>query len=73
LLTRSCAEVQQPLQEYQRKLAEYEETLLEAKEAETTLSETTLNDLKDYQQHLGLKDEDVASIEERIIGQRKPT
>ncbi|MGV0029447.1 formylglycine-generating enzyme family protein, partial [Phormidesmis priestleyi] len=66
------AEVQQPYQEYQRKLAEYEETLLEAIEAETTLSETTLNDLKDYQQDLGLRDEDVASIEERIIGQRKP-
>jgi hypothetical protein len=57
------AEVQQPYQEYQRKLAEYEETLLEAIEAETTLSETTLNDLRDYQQHLGLRDEDVASIE----------
>ncbi|MBD0301066.1 MAG: caspase family protein, partial [Tolypothrix sp. T3-bin4] len=67
------AEVKQPYQEYQRKLAEYEETLLEAREAETTLSETTLNDLRDYQQHLGLTDEDVASIEERIIGQQKPT
>lgn len=67
------AEVQQPYQEYQRKLEEYEETLLEARDAETTLSETTLNDLRDYQQHLGLRDEDVASIEERIIGQRKPT
>jgi formylglycine-generating enzyme required for sulfatase activity len=67
------AEVQQPYQEYQRKLAEYEETLVEAIEAETTLSETTLNDLRDYQQHLGLRDEDVASIEERIIGQQKPT
>jgi formylglycine-generating enzyme required for sulfatase activity len=67
------AEVQQPYQEYQRKLAEYEETLVEAIEAETTLSETTLNDLRDYQQDLGLRDEDVASIEERVIGQRKPT
>ncbi|MGI2905759.1 caspase, EACC1-associated type [Tolypothrix sp. VBCCA 56010] len=67
------AEVQQPYQEYQRKLEEYEETLLEAIEAETTLSETTLNDLRDYQQHLGLRDEDVALIEERIIGQRKPS
>ncbi|MBW4610247.1 MAG: SUMF1/EgtB/PvdO family nonheme iron enzyme [Hassallia sp. WJT32-NPBG1] len=66
------AEVQQPYQEYQRKLAEYEETLLEAIEAETALSETTLNDLRDYQQHLGLRDEDIASIEERIVGQRKP-
>ncbi len=65
------AEVKQPYQEYQRKLAEYEETLLEAIKDETTLSETTLNDLKDYQQDLGFRDEDVASIKERIIGQRK--
>jgi formylglycine-generating enzyme required for sulfatase activity len=65
------AEVKQPYQEYQRKLAEYEETLAATIEAETTLSETTLNDLRDYQQDLGLRDEDVALIEERIIGQRK--
>jgi formylglycine-generating enzyme required for sulfatase activity len=61
------AEVQQPYVEYQRKLEEYEETLVEAIEAESTLSESTLNDLKDYQQHLGLRDEDVAPIEQRLI------
>ncbi|MBD1808871.1 SUMF1/EgtB/PvdO family nonheme iron enzyme [Microcoleus sp. FACHB-SPT15] len=65
------AEVQQPYLEYQRKLEEYESTLIEAIEAESTLSETTLNDLRDYQQHLGLRDEDVAVIEERIIGEQK--
>ncbi|MBX9258545.1 SUMF1/EgtB/PvdO family nonheme iron enzyme [Desmonostoc muscorum CCALA 125] len=67
------AEVQQPYREYQRKLEEYEVTLVEAIAHEATLSEITLNDLRDYQQHLGLRDEDVASIEERIIGQQKPT
>ncbi|MEH2398862.1 caspase, EACC1-associated type [Nostoc sp.] len=67
------AEVQQPYREYQRKLEEYEATLVETIESEPTLSETTFNDLRDYQQHLGLRDEDVASIEARIIGQRKPT
>jgi formylglycine-generating enzyme required for sulfatase activity len=65
------AEVQQPYLEYQRKLEEYESTLVAAMEAESTLSETTLNDLRDYQQHLGLRDEDVAAIEERIIGEPK--
>jgi hypothetical protein len=65
------AEVRQPYLEYQRKLEEYESTLVEAMEAESTLSETTLNDLRDYQQHLGLRDEDVAAIEERIIGEEK--
>ncbi|MEH1951575.1 MAG: SUMF1/EgtB/PvdO family nonheme iron enzyme [Nostoc sp.] len=67
------AEVKQPYQEYQHKLEEYEATLVEAIAAETTLSETTFNDLRDYQQYLGLRDEDVASIQERIIGQQKPT
>ena len=67
------AEVQQPYREYQRKLDDYEVTLVETIESEPTLSETTLNDLRDYQQHLGLRDEDVASIEARIIGQPKPT
>ncbi|MFW9264629.1 caspase, EACC1-associated type [Nostoc sp. CALU 546] len=66
------AEVQQPYREYQRKLEEYEATLAETIESESSLSETTLNDLRDYQQHLGLRDEDVASIEARIIGQPKP-
>ncbi len=65
------AEVQQPYLEYQRKLEEYEETLVEAIKAESTLSESTLNDLRDYQQHLGLRDEDVAPIEQRLMGQQK--
>ena len=65
------AEVQQPYLEYQRKLEEYESTLVETRNAESTLSEPTLNDLRDYQQHLGLRDEYVATIEERVIGERK--
>ncbi|BCL39223.1 caspase, EACC1-associated type [Nostoc sp. MS1] len=67
------AEVQKPYLEYQRKLEEYEVTLVEATRIESNLSERTLNDLRDYQQHLGLRDEDVAPIEERIIGQQKPS
>ncbi|MBD2497232.1 caspase, EACC1-associated type [Nostoc sp. FACHB-280] len=66
------AEVKKPYLEYQRKLEEYEATLVETVESEPTLSERTLNDLRDYQQHLGLRDEDVASIEQKIIGQAKP-
>jgi formylglycine-generating enzyme required for sulfatase activity/uncharacterized caspase-like protein len=58
------AEVQQPGQEYQRKLEEYEEALVEAIQSEPTLSEITLNELRDYQQHLGLRDEDVAPVED---------
>ncbi|MEH2291966.1 caspase, EACC1-associated type [Nostoc sp.] len=67
------AEVKQPYQDYQHKLEEYEATLVASYASETTLSENTFNDLRDYQQYLGLRDEDVASIEEGIIGQPKPT
>ncbi|OCQ98217.1 sulfatase-modifying factor protein [Nostoc sp. MBR 210] len=66
------AEVNKPYLEYQRKLEEYKATLVETVEIEPTLSERTLNDLRDYQQHLGLRDEDVAPIEQKIIGQPKP-
>jgi formylglycine-generating enzyme required for sulfatase activity/uncharacterized caspase-like protein len=55
------AEVLRPFQEYRRKLQEYRDTLKEILEAESPLSPRTLEDLKDYQQHLGLRDEDVAS------------
>jgi formylglycine-generating enzyme required for sulfatase activity len=65
------AEVQKPYQEYQRKLEEYEATLVETITVEPNLSERTIDDLRDYQQHLGLRDEDVAPIEERIISQQK--
>ncbi|MDJ0733305.1 MAG: SUMF1/EgtB/PvdO family nonheme iron enzyme [Nostocaceae cyanobacterium] len=66
------AEVKQPYLEYQRKLAEYEQVFQETLAQESNLSENTLNDLRDYQQHLGLKNEDVASIERKILGERKP-
>ena len=60
------AEVQQPYREYQRKLEDYEKTLVEAMAAESKLSEATLNDLRDYQQYLQLRDEDIAPIKERV-------
>ncbi len=67
------AEVQKPYQEYQGKLEEYKQALVETIADEPTLSERTLNVLREYQQHLGLRDEDVAPIEKRIIGQQKLT
>ena len=63
------AEVLQPYREYQRKLQEYEDTIVEALQTENPLSQRTLNDLKDYQQHLALLDEDVTPIAEKLLGQ----
>ncbi len=58
------AEVQQPYGEYQGKLGEYEVALLEELVGKTTLGEMSQRDLRDYQQYLGLRDEDVAPIQE---------
>jgi len=63
------AEVLQPYREYQRKLQEYEQTLVEALQAENPLSQRTLNDLKDYQLHLALLDEDVTPIANKLLGE----
>ncbi|RUT02108.1 hypothetical protein DSM106972_061830 [Dulcicalothrix desertica PCC 7102] len=62
-------EVLQPYREYQRKLEEYKQTLEEALEQENPLSSRSLNDLKDYQQFLGLRDEDVKKIDEQLLPQ----
>ena len=63
------ADVLQPYREYQRKLQEYEQTLVEALQAENPLSQRTLNDLKDYQLHLALLDEDVIPIANKLLGE----
>jgi hypothetical protein len=64
------AEVLRPYREYQEKLQEYEEALVEAIEDGYPLRENIVNHLKDYQRMLGLRDEDVALIESRIISER---
>ena len=61
------AEVCKPYQEFQRKLREYEETLIETVQVETVLDDRVLNDLQDYQTHLGLRDEDVQMLHDLIL------
>jgi uncharacterized caspase-like protein len=60
------AEVLQPYREYQEKLKEYEEALEEAIKKEAPLDENTYKELKELQQILGLRDEDVEPIEVQI-------
>jgi hypothetical protein len=62
------SEVLQPFREYQRKLEEYRKALIEAVEEETVLSQITITDLKKYQKHLGLRDEDTQAIEASLPG-----
>ena len=62
------AEVLQPFREYQRKLEEYRKAVMEAIEEEPLLSQSTVTDLKKYQHYLGLRDEDVQTIEASLPG-----
>ncbi len=62
------AEILRPFQEYERKLQDYLETLREMLRAEALPSVGTMEDLKDYQKFLGLRDEDVAALEEKYFG-----
>lgn len=65
------AEVLKPYREYRKKLHEYEQALREAIEHEYPLSDRTHRELQDLQQVLGLRDEDIAPIEMRILAQRE--
>jgi hypothetical protein len=61
------AEVLAPYEEHKANLKEYEEVLIEELEREFPLSEITREELKKFQQDLGLTDEDVARIETSIL------
>ncbi len=49
----------------------FEQTLVEAIKQEYPFSPTPQKDLKEYQQYLGLRDEDIASIEKRVLSPKK--
>jgi formylglycine-generating enzyme required for sulfatase activity len=61
--------VLQPYSEYQHKLAEYEQTLTEAAQHNYPFSDREQADLKEYQQHLKLRDEDIVEIDRRVLRQ----
>lgn len=69
VIKRIEAEVLAPYEEHKANLKEYTEVLIEALEQEFPLSEVTREELKDFQQVLGLTDEDVAGIEASIVSQ----
>ncbi|MGH1392922.1 MAG: SUMF1/EgtB/PvdO family nonheme iron enzyme [Trichormus sp.] len=60
------AQVLQLYREYQRKLQEYEQALIDVVKQEYPFSQRTQKELKDYQQHLGLRNEDIAAIEAKF-------
>ena len=63
------AEVLKPYKEYLKKLREYEQAFKDVIEQEYPLSEDTRNELKDFQELLGLRNEDISPIEARLVPQ----
>jgi branched-chain amino acid transport system substrate-binding protein len=64
------AEVLEPYRIYKEKLQQYEQQFLYEINVELGISDNTRHNLKRFQQVLGLRDEDVALIENRIFGER---
>ncbi len=65
-------EVLQPYREYQRKRNNYEQALIRAiNEEEYPFNEVIQQDLQDYQQHLGLRDDDIQVIKQRVLAPRE--
>ncbi|BAY62508.1 serine/threonine protein kinase [Calothrix brevissima NIES-22] len=63
-------QVLQPYREYQRKLQDYEQALIEAVKQQYPFNQATQKDLQEYQQYLGLRNEDIAAIEARVFPQK---
>jgi formylglycine-generating enzyme required for sulfatase activity len=62
---------QREQQEYDNKLQLYEQELSKALKAGYPLDEFVINGLKSFQQSLGLGDEDVAPIEQRVLAPKQ--
>ncbi|MBD2728991.1 SUMF1/EgtB/PvdO family nonheme iron enzyme [Nostoc sp. FACHB-892] len=61
-------EVLQPYREYERKQVQYEEALTRAVNEEYPFNE---EELEEYQQYLGLRDEDITSIKQRVLAPKQ--
>jgi len=65
-------EVLQPYREYELKRVRYEQALISAVNEETyPFNEAVQQDLHDYQQHLGLRDEDIQVIKQRVLAPKE--
>ncbi|MEO0839849.1 MAG: caspase family protein, partial [Cyanobacteria bacterium J06643_5] len=64
-------EVLQPYKEYERKLYEYEQALIEAVKKQYPFSEILNKEIKEYQQYLGLRDEDIIAIDKRVLAPKQ--
>ncbi|MBW4606252.1 MAG: tetratricopeptide repeat protein, partial [Hassallia sp. WJT32-NPBG1] len=65
----SIQKVEVSLEDYQQKLRQYEQELIKVLQSEYPLSDHSRERLKNYQQMLRLRDEDVTLIEEQVTAQ----
>ncbi len=65
-------QVLKPYREYEQKLQEYEQALIDAVKQQYPFNQATQKDLQDYQQFLGLRDEDIAAIQARVFPHKSP-
>ena len=61
------SEVLLPYDEYEKKIEEYETALMAMIAAEFPFSEVTQEELREYENHLGLREEDLTAIKNRTI------
>ncbi|MCL1495000.1 MAG: caspase family protein [Pseudanabaena sp. Salubria-1] len=64
-------EVLLPYREYDKKLNEFEQALTDAIKIEFPFSPATTTDLQDYEQYLGLREDDIKVVKARIIAPRQ--
>ncbi|MDZ8107598.1 MAG: tetratricopeptide repeat protein [Nostoc sp. DedQUE12a] len=67
----SIQKVEVSLEDYQQKLRRYEQELIKVLQRKYPLSEYSGEGLKNYQQMLKLRDEDVTQLEEQVIAQEQ--
>ncbi|OUL37658.1 hypothetical protein BV372_01475 [Nostoc sp. T09] len=67
----SIQKVEVSLEDYQQKLRRYEQELIKVLQWEYPLSQHSREGLKNYQQMLKLRDEDVTLLEEQVIAQEQ--
>ncbi len=64
-------EVKLPYDEYERKLKKYEQDLVDMIAEEFPFSQVVQQELQEYENHLGLREDDITIIKERIIAPKQ--
>ncbi|MEH2207255.1 MAG: tetratricopeptide repeat protein, partial [Nostoc sp.] len=67
----SVQKIEVSLEDYQQKLRRFEQELIKVLQREYPLSEHSREGLKNYQQMLKLRDEDITLLEEQVIAQEQ--